>query len=165
MSANLDMELPLGTHTYNISRMSAFDQMNVASECRDILVALAMLRQNRFKPEPPDKTSKKKGDAVKPMTDADYFRTAQFMIMSRAGLSFGAREQVVNLCLACVSRKERGGWQKVLAAPGVMQFDDIEIGDLSRILYAVFEHNKFLDFFSESPSDLGGQATTENGLD
>jgi hypothetical protein len=143
----LELELKIGAHSYRIERMSVFDQMNVASEMRDILVGLAMLKRDR----------------PKDMTDNDYYRTAQFMIMSRAGLSEEARTRIVNICFNQVSRRSGVGWQKILAAPGTMQFADIGLAEATRLLYASFEHNRFLDFFSESPSDLGGQATEDSG--
>jgi hypothetical protein len=122
--------------------MSVFDQMNVAADCRDILIALAMLKRDR----------------PKKMKEADYNKAVSFIIASKAGMTPEVRERVINTCLGHVKRSGGVGWTPVLASEGTMQFDDIELSQIVTLLYAVFEHNRLIDFFSESPSDLDGQS-------
>ena len=146
MSGDLETELTIGSHTYRVSRMSAFDQMHMIADARNIITGLALLKLNR----------------PKEMDDKNYFLSAQQITMSVGQLPTDTRERVWNMCLSLVKRRETVGWQPVLASPGVMQFADIGPSALARLFLAVFEHNKLLDFFSESLSDSDGQ-TTENG--
>ena len=148
MSIVQELELPVGAHHYRISRMPAFDQMTVASEFRDILIGLSMVRADR----------------PKDMTDKEYERATQFMIMSRGGVTEETRHRIVTICLSQITRRSGQGYMKIMNSPGVFQFDDIELPDIAKLLYASFEHNKLLDFFGESPSDSGQPKTTEDGL-
>lgn len=138
----LEAEVPLGAHSYHVSRMSVFDQMSVAADYRDILIGLALM----------------KNDRPKDMSDAEFLKAAHFIMASRAGMTPELRTSVVSLCLRHVSRKSATGWSPVMATSGVLQFNDIELPDLMTLLYAVFEHNKLLDFFSVSPSSSGEKA-------
>jgi hypothetical protein len=146
MSIVQELELEVGAHHYRIARMSAFDAMTVASEFRDILIGLSMVRTER----------------PKEMTDKEYTQAVQFITMSRGNVTEEMRRRIVTICLSQVSRRSGQGYQKVLASPGTFQFDDIELPDIAKLLYASFEHNKLLDFFGESPSDSGPPKTTES---
>lgn len=145
MTDTTETEVLVGTHKYRISRLSVFEQMNVAADCRDILTALAMMRKAR-----PKKLSQK-----------DYDQSVQFILTAR-GMTPEVRVRVMNVCLSKITRNSGVGWQPVLAAEDVMQFADIELPELIKLLYSSFEHNKFLDFFSVSPSNLG-QTTGDDG--
>jgi hypothetical protein len=141
MTTQLELEVTVNKHKYRISRMSVFEQMNVAADYRDILVALAMLKRDR----------------PKKMRDAEFQHTVKMIMVSRAGNTPDIRDRVTNLCLGKIVRQSNLGMVPVLATEGVMQFDDIELPQIVQMLYATFEFNKLLDFFSESPSTSDGQ--------
>lgn len=145
MSAVAETQVTVGGHKYSITRMSVFDQMTVAADYRDILIGLAMLKKER----------------PKEMKDADYDQAVHFMIASRGSMTPEVRGRAMSLCLGHVTRNSGVGWTGVLAAENTMQFDDIQMPEIVALLYAVFEHHKFLDFFSASPSSSGEQK--ENG--
>jgi len=147
MSITQELELKVGAHEYRITRMSAFDAMTVASEFRDILIGLSMVRIDR----------------PKDMTDKEFDKVIQMMTMSRGGVTEETRHRIVNICLSQVTRRSGQGYMKVLTSPMTFQFDDIELPDIAKLLYASFEHNKLLDFFGESPSESGQPKTTEDG--
>jgi hypothetical protein len=138
-----EKEVPIGAHKYRINRLPAFTQMNVATEYRDILVALAMLKRDR----------------PKNMTDQEYDDAIKLIIMSRAGMTAERRTAVVSECLAHVVRHSGQGWSPILAVPGMFQFADIGLDEISKLLHETFEHNKLLDFFSVGPSALNGPKT------
>jgi hypothetical protein len=146
----LDKEVPIGNQSYRIGRMSVFDQMNVASEFRDIISGLALLR----------------GKRPKDLADADYNTAIQFILASPGGVTTEVRERVMNTCLRQVQRRGQGGtWSPLMAADNVPQFSDVGLPEMCRLLYESFEHNKLLDFFSTGPSDsvTTGQPGTETG--
>jgi hypothetical protein len=142
----VEREVPVGSHRYRITRLSVFEQMNVAADCRDVLTALAIMKRDR----------------PKGLTQADYDQAVQFILTSRGGMTPEVRSRVMNTCLRQITRTSGAGWQPILAADDVVQFTDIELPELVQLLYQTFDHNKFLDFFSASPSNLG-QTTGENG--
>lgn len=138
--ALLDKAFPIGGQTYSIGRMAVFDQMHVASEFRDIISGLALMRAER----------------PKELSDADFDGAVQFILTSNT-VSSAARDHVTNLCLRRVRRRaEGGGWVPILAADNVMQFADIGPTEICKLLYAAFDHNKLLDFFSTGPSASEG---------
>lgn len=142
-----ELDLPIGDHHYRLTRMSAFDQMTVASEYRDILIGLNMLRAER----------------PKDMTDKDYDQATMFMIMSRGGVSEVTRHRIANICFSKVTRRSGAGYVPILPAQNQFQFADIGLPEMAKLLYATFELNKLLDFFGESPSDSGQTTTEVNG--
>lgn len=144
-----ETELPIGKHRYRVSRMNVFDQFDVAADYRDILIGLSFVKRDR----PPD------------MSQEDYDSAVQFIMSSRASLTPEVRKRVINTCLACVVRSGGGsvGWVPILAAAGVLQFDDIDPPTIIKLMYAVLEHNKLIDFFYASPSSSGGQTTEKTG--
>lgn len=149
MTEHLETTLKIKSKTYAVGRLSAFDQMHLIADARTILTGLALLKRDR----------------PKEMTDENYLRTTRIITSSLGGLPPETRERVWNMCLGVVKRRETVGFQPVLALPGQLQFADINPSQIAQLLYAVFEHNRLLDFFSESLSDLDGQTTENNGQD
>lgn len=143
----LETELPIGSNLYRVGRMSVFDQMNVAADFRSILIGLALMKRDR----------------PKEMSDEEFITGMQFIIMSPGGIGPEIRNRVANMCLRHVTRRATAAWSPVLAAEGTMQFDDIQLPDLARILYTVFDHNRLLDFFSAGPSNSGGPGMENDG--
>jgi hypothetical protein len=147
MSDNLDTTTTIGSKTYTVSRLSAFDQMHLIADARNILTGLALLKRDR----------------PKTMKDGEYLQTVQMITSSLGGLPPETRERIWNMCLGVVKRRDGAiGFQSVLASPGQLQFADMELSTINRLIYAVFEHNRLLDFFFEGLSDTDGQRTTEN---
>jgi hypothetical protein len=147
MSDNLDTTTTIGSKTYTVSRLSAFDQMHLIADARNILTGLALLKRDR----------------PKTMKDGEYLQTVKMITSSLGGLPPETRERIWNMCLGVVKRRDGAiGFQSVLASPGQLQFADMELSTINRLIYAVFEHNRLLDFFFEGLSDTDGQRTTEN---
>jgi tail assembly chaperone len=149
MSIVPETELMIGSNRYRVSRMSVFEQFDVAADYRDILIGLSFVKRDR----PPD------------MNQSDYDSAVQFIMSSRASLTPEIRTRVINTCLKYVARSGGGavGWAPVLAASQTLQFDDIDMPTIIKLMYAVFEHNKLIDFFSASPSSSGEQTTEKTG--
>lgn len=140
--------VPISGYSYQISRMSVFDQMSLATELRDIIIGLAMMRKSR---EPK-------------MTDELYHMGTRFIIMSPARMAREERQAAYNLCLGVVKRRDGAvGWMPVLASQGQMQFQDIGLPEITRLIYEVIDHHRLLDFFYVSPSTSDGQTTEGNG--
>jgi hypothetical protein len=145
-----DKEVPISGQTYRIGRMSVFDQMNVASEFRDIISGLAILRSKR----------------PKKMADEDFDNAMRFILASPGGVSTDTRDRVSNTCLRSVTRRGVGGaWSPILTSDNVLQFSDIGLPEMCKLLYESFEHNKLLDFFSTGPSGsaTGLRESSEDG--
>lgn len=141
MTNFLETEVTIGEHKYRANRMSVFEQMDIASDYRDILIGLAFVKKDR----------------PKDMTDDEYKKAVQFIMTSRGSMTPEARRRVMNTCLSKVIRQSGGSWAPVLSADSTLQFDDIELPAFITLVYTVMEHNKLIDFFSESPSTTGGQ--------
>jgi hypothetical protein len=144
----LETELTVGSKTYRVGRMSAFDQMHLIADCRTILTGLALLKKDR----------------PKEMSDQEFVNTARLIVASTGGLSPETRERVWGTCLRNVLRRETAGWQPVMASSSMLQFSDIGPSDIAMLIYTVFEHNKLLDFFSEGLSNSDRPMMTEDGL-
>lgn len=137
----LETTVTIGSKTFSVSRMSAFEQMHLIGDARILLTGLALLKRDR----------------PKEMNDASFLQTASTIVASTGGLPVETRERIWNICLRQVKLRQAAGWQPILADAGVMQFADIDPPTITRLLYSVFEHNKLLDFFSESLSNSDGQ--------
>jgi hypothetical protein len=133
----MDAEVRIGSKVYSVGRMSAFEQMHLIADCSTILSGLALLKRDR----------------PKEMSDKDFANTIRVIVASTGRLTPETRERVWSTCLRRVSRKETGGWLPVMASAESMQFIDVGPNEITVLVYAVFEHNKLLDFFSESLSD------------
>lgn len=144
---SLETEVSVGGRKYLIGRLPAFDQMHLIADARNVLTGLALLKRDR----------------PKEMSEKEFLNTAQVITMSVGTFPPETRERVWNLCLGQVKRQEKVGWQPVMASPGQMQFADMDPVTISRLLFAVFEHNKLLDFFFDGLSDSGQKTTGGDG--
>lgn len=157
------LEKTIGKHRYSIQRMDVFEQMNVAADMRDIIIGLAMLKEehaNLIK-----KAAEEKPDAkpkTKPLSNEEYQRAQVQVLSTRGGLTKETRLQVMCSCLTKVTRHDTVGWAPILAAPGQMQYADIDLTQMYTLVLLVLEHNRLIDFFAVSPSDLDGQSEEEN---
>lgn len=142
---NLAAEIKIGSKTYLIERLPAFDQMHLIADAQPILAGLAIAKQDR----------------PKEMSDEDFLKGVQMITVAAGGLAPERRERIWNTCLKMVRRKETGALQPVLSAPSEMQFADLDPPTIAKLMYTVFEHNKLLDFFSDSLSGSEEQTKTE----
>ena len=142
-----ELEFKVGPHYYRASRISVFEQMNLAAEFRDVLIGLALLKQDR----------------PKDMDDTSYNKAVEFIMAARGSIPPDVRERVMHRCFAAVTRKSGVGWQSIQTLDGAVQFDDIRLPESVVIMYAVFDHNKLMDFFSVGPLASDGPKTEEAG--
>jgi hypothetical protein len=150
MSVIPEKEFPVGKHTYRATRVDAFEQMNMASEFREAIMGLALLKKER---DPK-------------ISDADFAKAAEFVMTGGAGrVAPDVRERVMRRCLRVVTRKQpgEGGWAAVTNADGGLMFQDLDLADTVMIMYHVFDHNGLLDFFSDGPLSSGGPQAAEPG--
>jgi hypothetical protein len=146
MTDALETTVQIESKTYAVGRLSAFDQMHLIADARSILTGLALLKRDR----------------PKEMDDRSYLSTVGMITSSLGGLQPETRERIWNMCLGVVKQRGAVGFQPVLASAGQMQFADMDIHTITKLIYAVFEHNKLLDFFSEGLSGSDGPKTTES---
>lgn len=142
MSIVPEKEFRVGAHLYRAARVDTFEQMNMASEFREALLNLALVKQGR------------KSD----ISDADFTKAVEFVITGGAArVQPEVRERVMRRCFRVVSQQQGvdGGWAPVMNAEGGLMFP-LELGQSVRIMYEVFDHNGLLDFFSDAPSTSGG---------
>lgn len=138
----LERHFSIGGHEYRADRMTVFTQMHLASEFRDGLMGLALLKKNR-----PSK-----------MSDKDFQEVICFTITGGGKfVSPEVLDRVMLRSLAVVFRKEINDMWAPVCPNGQMMFSDIELPDMVVMMYEVFDHNGLLDFFSVSPSTSAGQ--------
>jgi len=166
----MEREFSTGGHVYRAGRISVFAQMRVASQFKDVLIGLALLKQSQLDAEKAvvaaHKAPQKRGSAAavpRKLTAEQYARTASIIMVGDAS---GTPPQVIDTvmreCFACVTRKEATGWQPIQTSEGAMQYADIELPQCVDIMLAVFEHNRLIDFFCGSPSTSEVSAKTED---
>ncbi len=141
----LETEVTLGQHKYRVSRMSVFEQLDIAADYRDILLGLSLVKSER----------------PKEMSDEEYKKTVQYIMTARGNMNPEIRHRVMNTCLSKVIRNSGVGWSPVLSANDTLQFEDIDLATFVMLVYTVLEHNRLIDFFAESPSITDGQTKTQ----
>lgn len=145
-----DLEFKIGEHYYLASRLSVFQQFHLASEFRDALIGLAVLKRDR----PAD------------LDDRAFIKAIEFILTGGSkGLSPEVRERIIHLCLSVVQRKvTKGvGWAAIQTPDGVLAYQDIQLPEMIAIMYQVIDHNGLLDFFFEGPSSSEGQEEVKSG--
>lgn len=144
MSGAPERVFETGGHAYRAGRLSTFQQFSVASQWREALVGLSMLKRER----PPE------------LDDAGFQEAVRLIFTGgTATMPDARREGVTNLLLSVVSRQQKGhggGWAKMLTPDGRLMFDDLDLPSLIHVLYEVLDHNRILDFFSAGPSPSSG---------
>lgn len=129
----------IGEHTYRAGRLSTFDQLEIATTCRQAFFNLALL----------EKQSK---DDNRPIDD---FGHAQALCGFMGMLPREVRDPAVRLCLTVVARargKNNANWDPALQGEQFM-FNDLDVPDLLQIVYEVVKHNGLIRFFSVSPAE------------
>jgi|SRR5580693_2138323 hypothetical protein len=136
-------EIHLGEKAYLIGRVDVFDQLAFASDFRDILMALAFLKEKR--------TSK--------VTDEAFGESIEFIVTGGLrSIPEDKRDYLVRKCLSQVERKEGIAFAPILNAKGGPQYADIDLPVIIRLLYEFFDHNGLLDFFFARQSSSGETA-------
>jgi hypothetical protein len=129
-------EFEVAHEAYRSVRMNVFDQQTVASKLGGVLLLMGNGEEAKEKPTP------------------------EAFVRAFCALSADMRKQdsdlVMGLCLAGVTRKQPGevGWAKVMATPGVLAFEDINLNEMLLIVWHVLKQHRIPDFFTEprSPS-------------
>lgn len=139
----------VGDHTYTCNRISVFDQMHLASEFRNALLGIAQLKKAR----------------PASMSQETFEKGVQFLVTGGGALvAPEVLDRVMGRCLRTVQRQVPGGqWSSVIGVDGVLMHEDISLSQMIVLMYHVFEHNGLLDFFSDSPFNLGGQEEKGSG--
>ena len=129
MTGLLERDVDICGAKYRISRMSAFDQMHVATDYRDILMGIAMAKNmNDEMVKLRQKEIDEKGSSkIKVPSVAAQERSYEMMLVSRAGMSPETRGRAMNTCLRHVHRVEKTNVVPVLSSPDNMQFSDIDL--------------------------------------
>lgn len=144
-----EFEFPVDGHAYRAGRLSAFDQLHVASLWRDVLLGLALAKKER----------------PRGMSDASFREAMGIVVTGGLGrLTNQTREEVSRLLFSVVTRRAKGvgvGWPPVAAPDGTLMHQDIQLPQMIPIFYAVLDHNGLLDFFSGGPSRQDGPRETE----
>jgi Phage tail assembly chaperone protein, TAC len=151
MSVVPDLEFTVNRNKYRASRLSVFQQFNLASDFRDALAGLALLKKDR----------------PKELGEEGLIKAIEFIMTGGAkGLAPEVRDRVVSLCLSVVSRQVASpgvGWTAIQTTDGVLAYQDIQLPELIAIMYHVIDHNGLLDFFFEGPSTSDGQEKEKPG--
>lgn len=135
-----EREFKAGAHQYRAGRIDTFEQMNMASEFREALMGLALLKKER----------------TQEISEQDYAKAIEFVVTGGAGrVAPEVRERVMRRCFRVVTRRETNGWAPVMNADGGLQ-TSLSLSDSVVIMYNVFDHNGLLDFFSVGPSTMDG---------
>jgi hypothetical protein len=118
--------------TYRTARMNAFAQANVLRKLAPIVAGFGNLSQMAQAARGPE-------GGLEVLAAADLGPGLEAL----ARLPDADVEAIMNASLATVSRKVEGdrGWQKVMTAPGVFMFDDIDGAVMLQIVWNVLKEN------------------------
>lgn len=125
-------EYEIGDHKYQIGKLDALKQFDVARKLSAVLLWLASMKEGQ---QPtPEAFAKAICAMAGPIAKAD----SDFAIM---------------VCMSVVSRQQPGGvgWAPVHSAGGLM-FNDIDLMTMLLLTWRVLEVNRLVDFFSASPA-------------
>ena len=124
------IEFEIGGNHYQAGKLDAFKQFHVARRLLPVMSSMkaaldsetvASLVAGTGKVDM-DKLLDPLADAVSSLKDEDC-------------------NYVLNTCLGVTSRQSGAGWQKVMASPGRLQFDDIDLGTMLAITMNVLQGN------------------------
>lgn len=138
-----DSQFTVGAHSYAVARLDAFKQLAVARRLGPFVTAFF--------------------DTIAVAVGPTPFAAYEPILKAIGQMSDDDANFVLNTCLSVVTRQAEGatGWQKILPAPGVLQFADITPSDMLQITGKVLEAHKIAGFFSELLSLSTGGETTE----
>jgi hypothetical protein len=146
-----ELEFTVNSHKYRATRLSVFQQFNLAADFRDVLVGLAVLKKDR----------------PKELDEKAFTKAIEFIVTGGSkALSPEIRERTMHLCLSVIARQVASpgvGWTAIQTADGVLTHQDIQLPEMIAIMYHVIDHNGLLDFFFEGPSTSDGPETEKSG--
>jgi hypothetical protein len=124
-----DSQFTVGTYNYRADRLDAFKQLAVARRLGPFVTAFF--------------------DTIAIATGPTPFSAYEPILKAIGQMSDDDANFILNTCLSVVSRQSGAGWQKVLAAPGTLQFADLSPSDMLVLTGKVLEAHKIAGFFSE----------------
>jgi hypothetical protein len=130
--------IEIGGARYSIERLSAFDQLHVATSLQSPLTWLAVLA----------KTARE--EQKEPPGEAQFVKS---MVSLMDGLSPEARDSAVRCCLGAVTRESGGAWARFMAPSGKPMFEDVDLREMMLLTYHVVQRNGLVDFFDASPAE------------
>lgn len=149
---SLEDEFEVGERKYRARRMSVFDAFNVATDFREVLLGLSLLDGQRNSGE-------------MKLTDDQHQRSVDVIMTGARGAAPHVRDRVITSCLAVVSRKQPTGWAPMVSQDGQLMFQDMDLREMSRVVYRVLRHNGLIDFFDAGPraGSIDGPRTDQTG--
>lgn len=123
----------VGDNSYQVRRMSALDQFDVARKWAPLFLWLSQGRKD---------------------VGAEAFSRA-FCAVSTA-VPKEDNDLAMALCLTHVTRQVSGdqGWAPVMVG-GQLRFEDIQLGHLLQLVYHVIEEHDLIGFFKDPPATSG----------
>lgn len=126
-----DSQFIVNGHTYRSDRLDTFKQLAVARRLGPFVTAFF--------------------DTIAIATGPAPFTAYEPILKALGKMTDEDANFILNTCMSVVTRQQPGdaGWQKVLPAPGVLQFGDISPSDLLQITGKVLEAHQIAGFFSD----------------
>lgn len=141
------MEFELKGHRYQIGRLNAFNQMNVARRLATALIPLANLRK----------------DADKQPSDEEVARA---FVTLTSQMPDELLTPAITSLLSTIKRDVGGdrGWASISTPDGMLMYSDIDgLTDLNILLIKALDANQIIDFFVDHRSASADQAVPEIG--
>ena len=117
----------LNGNTYQVKRLSVFQQLKVVSKLSPIFVMLAQQKDK----------------------DLTKIKFAEFFAAFSNNMQEEQTNEVLKLCLSTVYRRISKTWHPIYKGNDLV-YQDINLKDLLNIVYETLEANKLFDFFSEN---------------
>lgn len=129
----------LSGHTYQIKKLSVFEQLNLISRLSIVIATVG---------EQPDKN-----------LIAENF--SKIFCSFAATMTPDDQKEIFRLALSIVYRKTKTVWQPVLKN-GNLQFQDIDLRTTLNLLWRVITAHSLSDFFSTSPTEANESSSEAN---
>lgn len=137
-----------GDNTYRAGRLSTFDQLELATTCREAFFSLSIMA----------KQIEEKGLKL---SESEFSKALCGFL---GNLPRDTRDDAVKMCLTVVYRgrgKNNTHWDPLYSS-GQLMFTDLDLEELLKITYEVVKHNGLIRFFSVSPVDGENSGTMES---
>lgn len=146
-------QVDVGSHTYDIGRLSTFQQLDVARLYGPVLAQVGLILQAV---QDTAKTAARENKPVPPLPPVDRGSLIKAMVMFSRQVPKDDNDYVVNTCLGVVKRKQDHamGWAPVMEpVSNRLMFDDIGLNDMMDLLLHVFQQHRLPDFFFTPPAN------------
>jgi hypothetical protein len=137
---------------FRIGKLSAFQQFHIVRRIAPLLSGLGETFARAPAPAaegeavPAEESNPELWSALGPVADA------------LAKMTDADTEYVLKLCLGVCQRQQDGGlWSRVVGPSGQTMFDDIDLGVMMQLVFAVVQEN-LSGFFSAGRAAVGGSA-------